>query len=690
MKKITYFFLIFLLPLLSFSKSVERIIIEKVALNAYKQRVQSTNFLTNDLSIKERSFVVENRDTLMVLFEFTNGGFIIISADDVIAPVLAYSTENSVDFKNMAPGVSYWIEVYKNEILALKKIKSIGTDEILSQWNDLLLDSKATTSIVVQPLITAKWNQNKYYNQYSPRDNSSPNGYDNKVPVGCVALAMSMIMYYYRYPESGQGTHTNYSDYGSHYVNYNLVTYDYNAMSDELTTYNGEVSKLIYHCATSVDMMYAADGSGAYTQDVPYAIKSYFKYSNNTSLLSRSSYTQATWLAKIKENLDSKKPLYYAGSSSEGGHAFVCDGYDSDGLCHFNFGWGGSGNGFFSIGTSGNSVNGYYESQRILTNFFPNSIPANTSSTIGITSTSGTIEDGSRVNNYTNNLDKTYILAPSNATSFYINIQNLKSELDVDTLSFWKGSPSNGLLVASYSGDLTNANFTVSTDSLYITFKTNENTTDEGWRINYHVSTSDEGCTQVQIFTTPSGTFSDGSLVGSPYAPETECAFHIRPPNTESITLSFSRFDLSPEDLIEIYDITTSNRQLIDSHTGSTIPAIKTYSCRKILVIFKSDNKNQKDGFVLNYAINTGIKETANQIFEIYPNPSTTYFVLRIKELETAPLQCTLFDMVGKQIDSYIIENSETTIDISNIPSGIYMVLVKNSVGSYATKLIKN
>lgn len=691
MKKIAYFLFLFLIPTLSFSKSIDLKTLEFVAKKAFIQRIPNYNPLIDEVSIKEISFVIENNDTLIALFQFSNNGFIIMSADDLISPVLAYSFENSLDFNNLAPGVKFWLEVYKNDILILRDLLLSRSEKVIAEWDNLLSNnSKGTNTVVVNPLITAKWNQDKYYNQYSPKDNGSPSGYDNRVPVGCVALAMSMIMYYYRYPVTGQGSHTNYSDYGSHAVNFSQQTYDYNAMIDELNSYNNEVAKLIYHCATSVDMMYAADGSGAYSQDVVGAVRNYFKYANNVTLLDRTGYTQANWLTQIKTSLNSKKPIYYAGSSTEGGHAFVCDGYDSDDLCHFNFGWGGSGNGYFSVGTSGTSVGGYYGSQKMIINFFPSTLPTINNNTTFVNATSGTLEDGSRVNNYSNNLDITYVIAPANATGFTINIQSLKSELGIDTLTFWKGNPSNGLLVGSYSGNIVNSNLTIQTDSLYITFKSNDNTTDEGWRINYKVSTANIGCSQIQIFTQASATFSDGSPIGDPYASESECIFQIRPVGAQNITLAFNRLDLSNEDLIEVYDITTSNRQYLDTYSGTTLPNIKTYPYKKIQVNFKSDNKIQKDGFEITYSINTDILESDNQIFTIFPNPASQQISIAFLNPIQEPSMGEIFDMIGNQIHSFRMVSQESTIDISDLPSGIYIIQIKTSQGNFNRKLIKN
>jgi len=687
MKKICFLLPFILLNLVSFSKSIPYNQLEQFAITAFQQRTPNSDALL----VKDTHFIMEGNDTLIVIFSFSQTGFLVMSSDDISTPILAYSNQNNLDMNNPAPGVSYWLDLYKRQIIDARREGISATEEIQNQWNMLISKSiTQTTTTVVEPLITALWNQDRYYNQLSPADNDSPIGYDNKVPVGCVALAMSMIIYYYRYPTIGQGTHTNYSDYGTFSVNYAQETYDFNAMRDQLDNYNHEVSKLIFHCATSVDMNYAPEGSGAYSQDVPYALKNYFKFANNITLLERSGYTLVNWLTQIKNMLNASKPLFYAGSSTEGGHAFVCDGYDSDDLCHFNFGWGGSGNGFFNVGTSTGSVGGYYGSQKIIINAVPSSYPSISNSTTTLTSTSGTIEDGSRINNYTNNLDITYIIAPVNANSFSIQLQNIKSELGVDTLTFWKGNPNQGQLVASYSGNLSNINLNVNTDSLYITFKSNESITDQGWRLSYNVSTASTGCSLVQIFTAPTATFSDGTAIGEPYATETDCVFQIRPTNAQNITITFNRFDLSDEDMIEIYDITTSVKKLLDSYSGSQIPATKTYAIRKLQVNFRTDNKLQKDGFELTYQSNLGLEESTPESFSIYPNPVQNSCIIKMEKEVVNPIFGTLYDSYGKQVMNFTIQSTETELQLAHLPSGIYLIRINQPNAVVSKKLIKN
>jgi fibronectin type 3 domain-containing protein len=123
----------------------------------------------------------------------------------------------------------------------------------------------------------------------------------------------------------------------------------------------------MWHCGVSVNMNYEPDGSGAFSGDVPIAINNYFSYSEHATHYSRSgSYND--WIALLKTYIDQHIPLYYSGQSPEGGHAFVCDGYDADDFFHFNWGWGGASNGFILI--DGEHFD-YTGSQAIVYDFVP-------------------------------------------------------------------------------------------------------------------------------------------------------------------------------------------------------------------------------------------------------------------------------------------------------------------------------
>ena len=130
----------------------------------------------------------------------------------------------------------------------------------------------------MDPLLPVLWNQDFPYNAYCPLDAAGPGGH---VYAGCVATAMSMIMTYYRYPEHGTGSYSyNYSPYGNISANFGQTYYDWDAMLNSITSGSGRavnaIAELQYQCGVSVRMMYGADGSGAYSEDVPYALRTYF------------------------------------------------------------------------------------------------------------------------------------------------------------------------------------------------------------------------------------------------------------------------------------------------------------------------------------------------------------------------------------------------------------------------------
>ena len=71
----------------------------------------------------------------------------------------------------------------------------------------------------------------------------------------------------------------------------------------------------------------------------------------------------------LKESFDMGLPLYYSGQSSEGGHAFVCDGYDDNGLFHYNWGWSGSGDDYYDF-----DLMDYNTSDGAIFNFVPDGV----------------------------------------------------------------------------------------------------------------------------------------------------------------------------------------------------------------------------------------------------------------------------------------------------------------------------
>lgn len=307
-----------------------------------------------------------------------NEGFVIAAADNQVPAILGYSSRGTVLIEAMPANLKAWLDSYDKQIRSIQEQGLTGSAPITS------------THAAISPLMTTTWDQDDPYNQ------SCPDFFTyGKSVTGCVATAMAQIMYYHRNRSVSQiaATIPAYtcrskwnSDDGTQQISVDAVpagsVIDWNNM---LTHYTGSeteaqkkaVADLMFYCGASVSMNYANGengGSGAYSEDVPGALKTYFGYSDNTQLASRDDYTNDSWDNLIYNELSNHRPVFYSGvTSSNGGHAFVCDGCDSDGYYHINWGWGGYCDTYFLLsdltpqdqGTGGSS-GGYNNNQRAI------------------------------------------------------------------------------------------------------------------------------------------------------------------------------------------------------------------------------------------------------------------------------------------------------------------------------------
>ena len=314
------------------------------------------------------TYRADNGIATMYVFNF-DGGFVIVAADDSSSPILGYSDQGIFDFDNAPDGLRFMLDEISRGITTVVEQGGTASGDIICRWKNL-----ETCGVmhpdrnfpVVGPLVQLKWNQDYPYNMYAP----------GGCPTGCVATAMAQLMKYWEWPVKGTGEHSYYAmGYGEQYANFGETTYDWGNMIENYVMgsptqeQKEAVATLMYHCGVSVNMMYEPDGSGAFSPDVPVSINTYFSYSDQATYISKAGHTYDEWIALLKSNIDQHIPLYYSGQSSEGGHAFVCDGYDNDGLFYFNWGWGGSSNGFFLI--DGEHFD-YSGSQAIVYDFIPN------------------------------------------------------------------------------------------------------------------------------------------------------------------------------------------------------------------------------------------------------------------------------------------------------------------------------
>lgn len=288
-------------------------------------------------------------------FNLTGGGFVIIAGDDRANQVLGYSDSGHLDFNNLPDNFKALLSSYKKEIEWLQAHPNYNASPTV----------RAADGNGVAPLIKSHWGQEMPYYLQCPIYNGE------YCVVGCVATAMSQVMHYWQYPATSPEISSFYCyEIGETLPALPATNFEYDKMllsychwdwdqgqliQDTYTTEQAQaVAKLARYCGQAVKMSYSPNGSGAYVNDQLSAMKT-FGYSSDARDVSRTSwwsdnYTTAEWEAMIREELDALRPILYSADdvNGAGGHAFVCDGYNAEGLFHFNFGWYGTCDGWYA------------------------------------------------------------------------------------------------------------------------------------------------------------------------------------------------------------------------------------------------------------------------------------------------------------------------------------------------------
>ena len=357
----------------------------------------------------------------LFIYNIGTQGFVIISGNTVLPPVLAWSNQSVFpDLEEAPENFASWIRHY-DEMIEYAMANHIAPEaKIQRQWDEAAQGIFGLRNAqTVNPLVSTHWNQDCFYNEYCPDApgygwggwGGGPCGH---AYAGCVACAMAQVMKYWNYPATGFGSHSyTHSEYGEQSANFAATTYHWDDMPNDVWGSNDAVATLMYHCGVSVNMNYGPNGSGAQSQDVETAMRSYFGY-YGAKYRQKSSYQEEAWIAMLKAELDLSHPIYYSGANGDSGHAFVCDGYDNNDFMHFNFGWSGSGDAYYST----YDVNGFNQGQAVVTNIYPVSIQADDNGIIYV-SEEGT-GDGSSWTNATNKLQFASALSSGGGTRVWV------------------------------------------------------------------------------------------------------------------------------------------------------------------------------------------------------------------------------------------------------------------------------
>lgn len=279
-------------------------------------------------------------ETAAYVIASTSGrGFMVVSADDIAAPLLGYSDDSEFDPADIPANMKAWLDDYARQIAAAKASEKVGA---------LFARANTPDYAAIAPMVTTRWNQDAPYNDLCPEY------LGRRSVTGCMATAEAQVLNYHKFPEKGNGVISYRWSKGNVTLSLDLDTVPlmWNKMLDTYTEESPADSKLavanlMLACGYASAMEYSPSSSGAI---ISTSAQGLYKFlgCREAAYVAREWYTPDAWDEYIY-GLLAKGPVLYCGQSDYGGHAFVCDGYSEKGYFHFNWGWGGKSDGYFLL-----------------------------------------------------------------------------------------------------------------------------------------------------------------------------------------------------------------------------------------------------------------------------------------------------------------------------------------------------
>ena len=287
----------------------------------------------------------------------TDRGFAVVAGDDRAQEILAYSNHPLDDMNNLPENMKFWLNNYKQQIEYLQAHPGWVVE------NPAL---KVNRTESIEPMLVAMWNQGyPYYNQ-CPMDG------DRRGQTGCAATSLAQVFYKWQYPTQPTPEIPGYTTRTRHFELPTLpsITFDWANMLPEYNfsateTQRNAVAWLMRYIGQAEQMDYTNEGSEAWEDDilrachlfgyvgahVEYKAKLNFDTNGEDMLIS-----DADWSVMLQDELAAGRPVVYCAYSYSNaynsfyGHAFNVDGYDATtGMYSINWGWGGTGNGYFAL-----------------------------------------------------------------------------------------------------------------------------------------------------------------------------------------------------------------------------------------------------------------------------------------------------------------------------------------------------
>ena len=308
----------------------------------------------------------------------TDKGFVIVSGDDRAQEVLAYGPTVIKDMECLPENMKFWLSYYKKQM------------EYLQAHPGLVVSKPVIRSgQSVEPMLEAMWNQDRPYFLQCPRDG------DTYALTGCACTSLAQVFYHWQYPTEPTPVIPGYTTKNGKFTLPELpsVTFDWDHM---LPTYqlfhydevnSAAVAQLMRYIGQAEQMNYDKGGSDAWEDDIVRACETFgyedavavYKATMNFETGEETTYiSDEDWADLMIEELLAGRPMVFCAFDYSNayttylGHAFNVDGYDAtNGMFSINWGWSGTGNGYFAMNAFANQGSNYHLGQRIVKNIYP-------------------------------------------------------------------------------------------------------------------------------------------------------------------------------------------------------------------------------------------------------------------------------------------------------------------------------
>ncbi len=348
--------LVALIGIEAYSNPVDAETAKRVAQN-FMGRSRGTSKTVSNV-VAEQS---EGHNSFYVV-NFHEGGWVMVSAENSTIPVLAFSLDGTYYTDDEKPeGLLYLMDDYKEQVNISRNALTTRSGEVIAMWNQLLTDEDSGGNTSQQSSISSTsayipgthlltdparggevaWGQDLNNNWgCSPSYNSEITGKwfgelfggcdCGNPPVGCGAVALGQLMWYWKWPQS-----SIYRTY-----NWDLMP---NKLEENITPPAAakEIARLLLDCGEASDMLYTCFGSA--TTKVESALKNTFGY-KAARRVNRKDMSSGGWNYLVRTEIDKERPVIMYGAEKwtiDKKHYFIVDGYSTidPNYFHINFGW---------------------------------------------------------------------------------------------------------------------------------------------------------------------------------------------------------------------------------------------------------------------------------------------------------------------------------------------------------------